>query len=124
MKESEKTDRSEESTEEVKLLKKLSETYKIRKRRNILAVIFLSSFILCFNITLFIITDVIVLDPIYAIVSSLLGVLFLAIGIYLILDNPPIYVEDDYEYNNLNNNKNQEDNNKNENKEIEDRSEI
>jgi len=124
MKESEKTDRSEENTEEVKLLKKLSETYKIRKRRNILAVIFLSSFILCFNITLFIITDVIVLDPIYAIVSSLLGVLFLAIGIYLILDNPPIYVEDDYEYNNLNNNKNQEDNNKNENKEIEDRSEI
>ena len=124
MKESEKTDRSEENTEEVKLLKKLSETYKIRKRRNILAVIFLSSFILCFNITLFIITDVIALDPIYAIVSSLLGVLFLAIGIYLILDNPPIYVEDDYEYNNLNNNKNQEDNNKNENKEIEDRSEI
>lgn len=124
MKESEKTDRSEESTEEVKLLKKLSETYKIRKRRNILAVIFLSSFILCFNISLFIIIDVIALDPIYAIVSSLLGVLFLAIGIYLILDNPPIYVEDDYEYNNLNNNKNQEDNNKNENKEIEDRSEI
>ncbi|HIP84368.1 MAG TPA: hypothetical protein EYH15_02630 [Methanothermococcus okinawensis] len=93
MKESEKTEKSEEEIEEAELLKKLSETYKIRRRRNILAVIFLSFFILCFNISLFIITDVIVLDPIYAIVSSLLGVLFLALGIYLILDNPPIYIE-------------------------------
>ena len=88
-------DKSEENVEEeeIELLKKLREVYKIRKRRNILAVIFLSSFILCFNISLFIITNVIVLDPIYAIVSSLLGVLFLAIGIYLILDSPPVYVE-------------------------------
>ncbi|HID47498.1 MAG TPA: hypothetical protein EYP47_02215 [Methanococcaceae archaeon] len=93
MKESEKTEKSEEEIEEAELLKKLSETYKIRRRRNILAVIFLSFFILCFNISLFIITDVIVLDPIYAIVSSLFGVLFLALGIYLILDNPPIYIE-------------------------------
>ena len=90
-----KENRLEEDTEEedVEVLKKLREVYKIRKRRTILAVIFLSSFILCFNISLFIITDVIALDPIYAIVSSLLGVLFLAIGIYLILDNPPVYVE-------------------------------
>jgi len=89
MKESEKSEKSED----VELLKKLSETYKIRRRKNILAVFFLSSFVLCFNMSLFIITDVIVLDPIYAIVSSLIGVLFLALGIYLILDNPPIYVE-------------------------------
>jgi len=82
-----------EKSEDVELLGKLSETYKIRRRKNILAVIFLSSFVLCFNMSLFIITDVIVLDPIYAIVSSLIGVLFLALGIYLILDNPPIYVE-------------------------------
>ena len=82
-----------EKSEDVELLRKLSETYKIRRRKNILAVIFLSSFVLCFNMSLFIITDVIVLDPIYAIVSSLIGVLFLALGIYLILDNPPIYVE-------------------------------
>jgi len=82
-----------EKSEDVELLRKLSETYKIRRRKNILAVFFLSSFVLCFNMSLFIITDVIVLDPIYAIVSSLIGVLFLALGIYLILDNPPIYVE-------------------------------
>jgi len=93
MKESEKSERSENGIEEIELLKKLSETYKIRRRKNILAVIFLSSFILCFNISLFIITDVITLDRIYAIVSSLLGVLFLAIGMYLILDDPPIYIE-------------------------------
>ncbi|MBW9223282.1 hypothetical protein KKP90_01600 [Methanothermococcus sp. SCGC AD-155-E23] len=90
----EKSEKSEDEMEEdVELLKKLSETYKIRRRKNILAVIFLSSFVLCFNISLFIITDVIVLDSIYAIVSSLLGVLFLALGIYLILDSPPIYIE-------------------------------
>ena len=83
----------QKNIEEIKLLKKLSETYKIRRRRNILAVIFLSSFILCFNISLFIITKVILLDPTYAIISALFGVLFLAIGIYLMLDNPPIYVE-------------------------------
>ena len=82
-----------EKSEDVELLRKLSETYKIRRRKNILVVFFLSSFVLCFNMSLFIITDVIVLDPIYAIVSSLIGVLFLALGIYLILDNPPIYVE-------------------------------
>ena len=82
-----------ENIDEDKLLKKLNEIYRIRRKKNIMAVIFLSSFILCINISLFILTNVIVLEPIYAVIFTLLGVLFLAIGIYLMLDNPPIYVE-------------------------------
>jgi len=54
---------------------------------------FLALFVLCFELSLLIITDVVELNPLYAIISGIIGTMFLACGIYLIIHNPPIYVE-------------------------------
>jgi hypothetical protein len=78
---------------ELETINKLREVYEIRKKRNIRAVVFLALFILCFELSLFIIMDVIGLAPIFAIILGILGVIFLAYGIYLIIHNPPIYIE-------------------------------
>jgi hypothetical protein len=54
---------------------------------------FLSLFVLCFELSLLIITDVVGLNPLYAMILGIIGTIFLAYGIYLIIHNPPIYVE-------------------------------
>jgi hypothetical protein len=74
-------------------IKKLREIYRARKKRNIRAVMFLSLFVLCFELSLLIITDVVGLNPLYAMILGIIGTIFLAYGIYLIIHNPPIYVE-------------------------------
>jgi hypothetical protein len=74
-------------------IKKLREIYKTRKKRNIKAVMFLALFVLCFELSLLIITDVVGLNPLYAMILGIIGTIFLAYGIYLIIHNPPIYVE-------------------------------
>ena len=78
---------------EFETIKKLREIYEKRKKRNIKAVMFLALFVLCFELSLLIITDVVELNPLYAIISGIIGTMFLACGIYSIIHNPPIYVE-------------------------------
>lgn len=78
---------------ELETIKKLSELNKERKKRNIRAVIFIALFVLCFELSLFIITGVISLNPTYSIILGIIGIIFLSYGIYLMIYNPPIYVE-------------------------------
>jgi len=72
-------------------LEKLREVHEIRKKRNIKAAMFIALFVLCFELSLLIITNVIGLNPLYAIVLGLIGTVFLAYGIYLIIHHPPIH---------------------------------
>ena len=63
-------------------LEKLREVNEIRKKRNIKAAMFIALFVLCFELSLLIITNVIGLNPLYAIVfrtnwNSILGLWYL-----------------------------------------------
>ncbi len=83
----------EDANIKLKTVKKLREVYLLRKKRNIKAAVLIASFILCFELSLFVITDVIELAPIYAMIFGIIGTACLAYGVYLIIHNPPIYVE-------------------------------
>ena len=78
---------------ELETIKKLRELHKERKKRTIRAVMFIALFVLCFELSLFIITGVIGLNPTYSVILGIIGTIFLSYGIYLMICNPPIYVE-------------------------------
>ena len=82
---------------EYKTLKKLKETYYQRKKRHILGIISICIFILSFEIAIFIITKVILVNVILSLLFGIFGIIFLGIGLYLLLTNPPVYIEDEEE---------------------------
>ncbi|WP_421078179.1 hypothetical protein Mjas_02290 [Methanothermococcus sp. Ax23] len=78
-------------------IKKLQEINKIRKKRNIKAIICVSIFVILYEILwIFMINNPIInfINAIFAVAIGLIGVIFLAYGLYLLLYHPLIYVED------------------------------